>query len=70
MHSGDKVEYMAYPRAAALSEVTWSPKSKRNWTDFWRRLQPHFDRLEVRDVNAAQHYNGNIPVFPEDINPW
>jgi hexosaminidase len=70
MHSGDKVEYMAYPRASALSEVTWSPKSKRNWTDFWRRLQTHFDRLEVLDVNAAQHYNGKIPVFPEDINPW
>ena len=70
MHSGDKVEYMAYPRASALSEVTWSPKSKQNWTDFWRRLQTHFDRLEVLGVNAAQHYNGKIPVFPEDINPW
>lgn len=70
IHSGDKVEYMAYPRAAALAEVTWSPKSKRNWTGFWRRLQTHFKRLEVLDVNAAQHYNGKIPVFPEDINPW
>jgi hexosaminidase len=70
MHSDDKVEYMAYPRASALSEVTWSPKSKQNWTDFWRRLQTHFDRLEVLGVNAAQHYNGKIPVFPDDINPW
>ena len=70
MHSGDKVEYMAYPRASALSEVTWSPKSKRNWTDFWRRLQTHFDRLEALNVNAAQHYNGKIPMFPEDVNPW
>jgi len=70
MQSADKVEYMAYPRAAALSEVTWSPKSKQNWTDFWRRLQTHFDRLDVLGVNAAQHYNGKIPVFPEDIDAW
>ncbi len=70
IQSGNKVEYMAYPRAAALSEVTWSPKSKQNWTDFWRRLQTHFDRLDVLDVNAAQHYNGKIPVFPEDIDAW
>lgn len=63
MHSGDKVEYMAYPRASALSEITWSPRAKRNWTDFWRRLQTHFNRFEVLDVNAANHYQGQIPVF-------
>lgn len=63
MHSGDKVEYMAYPRASAIAEVTWSPKSKRNWTDFWRRMQTHFERLDILDVNAAKHYRGKIPVF-------
>ncbi len=56
MHSGNKVEYMAYPRAAALSEVVWSPRKKRNWDDFLRRMQPHFLRLENLEVNAAQHY--------------
>lgn len=67
IHSGDKVEYMAYPRASALSEVMWTPKSKRNWTDFWRRLQTHFKRFEVLDVNAAKHYDGKIPVFTGDL---
>lgn len=61
MHSGDKVEYMAYPRASAVAEITWSPKEKRNWTDFWRRLQTHFKRYEVMDVNAATHYKGKMP---------
>lgn len=61
MRSGDKVEYMAWPRAAALAEVTWSPENKRNWTLFWRRLQTHFKRLDVLDVNAAEHYRGVMP---------
>lgn len=59
--SGDKVEYMAYPRAAALSEVDWSPKAKRNWTGFWRRLQTEFKRYDILGVNAAEHYRGRMP---------
>ena len=65
MHSGDKVEYMAYPRASAIAEVTWSPKSKRNWTHFWRRLQTHFKRFDVMNVNAAEHYHNRMPQFSE-----
>ena len=56
MHSGKKVEYMAYPRASALSEVVWSPKESRNWDDFLYRLQTHFKRFEIMEINAAQHY--------------
>ncbi len=65
IHSGDKVEYMAYPRASALSEVVWTPNSKQNWTDFWHRLQTHFERFEVLNVNAAEHYQNKMPQFSE-----
>ncbi|MBN2732419.1 MAG: beta-N-acetylhexosaminidase [Balneolaceae bacterium] len=60
MKSGNKVEYMAYPRASALSEVVWSPKEKRNWDGFLQRLQTHFQRLEFMGVNAAEHYRNEI----------
>ena len=66
IHSGEKAEYMAYPRASALSEVTWSPKEKRNWDDFWERLQTQFDRFEILGVNAAEHFRG---AQPELKNP-
>ncbi|MBO6585944.1 MAG: beta-N-acetylhexosaminidase [Gracilimonas sp.] len=56
MHSGDKVEYMAYPRAAALSEVLWTPVENKNWLEFWSRLQTHFERLDILEVNYAPHY--------------
>ena len=39
MGSPAKVEYMVFPRMTALSEVLWSPKEKRNYDDFKRRLK-------------------------------
>ena len=45
------VEYMAYPRACALSEVVWSARETRNLADFQRRLRPHLARLTRLDVN-------------------
>ncbi|MEP7142933.1 MAG: beta-N-acetylhexosaminidase [Ferruginibacter sp.] len=38
MNNPRKLEYMIFPRMSALSEVLWSPKDKRNWQDFERRL--------------------------------
>ncbi len=64
--SPDKVEYMAYPRGAALAEVVWSPADRRDWSDFWHRLQTHFKRFDRLDVNAAEHYRGQQPTFGDE----
>lgn len=45
------VEYMLWPRLAALSEVLWSPKEGRDSNGFLFRLRSHLRRLEVLDVN-------------------
>ena len=45
------VEYMAFPRALALSEVLWSTKESRNWENFIMRLNNQFARLDYLDVN-------------------
>lgn len=45
------VEYMAFPRLCALSEVAWSPKSVRDWNGFSRRLPTNLDRLTAMNVN-------------------
>lgn len=45
-----QLEFMAYPRALALAEVTWSPRSARDWASFERRLPralKSLDRLRV-----------------------
>ncbi len=46
-----QAEYMAFPRALALAEVTWSPKSSRDWEGFMDRLPAQLDRLEALGVN-------------------
>jgi hexosaminidase len=39
--------YMAWPRAAAIAEVTWTAKEQRDYADFTRRLGEHFRRLDM-----------------------
>jgi len=45
------VEYMIFPRLCALSEVVWSARPSRNWTDFTRRLQAQYGRLDDLGIN-------------------
>ena len=45
------VEYMAFPRLCALSEVVWSPREGRDFADFSRRLAVHLERLAMLGVN-------------------
>jgi hexosaminidase len=45
------LEYMAYPRLVALSEVVWSSKARRDYADFATRLPVHLTRLDAMDVN-------------------
>lgn len=63
MKSAKKVEYMAYPRALAVSEITWSPREKRDFDDFWQRLQTQFKRYKIMGINAAEHFYGAKPEF-------
>jgi len=46
----DYLEYMAFPRLLALSEVLWSPLEEKDYEDFRRRLLYHFGRLDKQDV--------------------
>lgn len=56
IHTGAKVEYMAFPRAIALAEVLWSSKESKEWVEFLNRLQFAFERLDILGVNYAIHY--------------
>jgi hexosaminidase len=44
-------EYMTFPRALALAEVTWSPKESRDYEGFLRRLKTDEQRLDQLGVN-------------------
>lgn len=46
-----QVEYMAFPRLAALLEIGWSPKESRSYSDFQKRLETQYHRYEQMGVN-------------------
>lgn len=56
METPAQVEYMAFPRACALSEVLWVSAGKKSWEDFARRLKNHFKFLDRMEVNYARSY--------------
>jgi hexosaminidase len=51
--TASQVEYMTYPRAFALSESLWSPKSKKNWEKFVSKVEDHFERFDNAQINYA-----------------
>ncbi len=51
LYFGKQVEYMAFPRLCALSEVFWSPREARDFEDFRRRLEVHGPRLDRLGVD-------------------
>ena len=55
MQTEKQVEYMAFPRVVALSEVVWSSPENKNYTDFINRLEQYQKRLDQLDINYANH---------------
>jgi hexosaminidase len=55
MKTPEHVEYMVYPRAAAMSEVLWTPAGQKDYDDFIRRMKKHLHRLKSLNVNYAKH---------------
>lgn len=46
-------QYMTWPRGWAIAESLWSPKEKKNWNNFFRRVEQHFDRYDEAEINYA-----------------
>lgn len=47
----ERVDWQVFPRLCALAEVAWSPKSRRNYEDFLKRMEKHYLRLDRLGVN-------------------
>src|ERR1051326_8286188 len=48
-----RVEFMAWPRGAAIAEVGWSPRERREWRGFVIRLGSQLHRYEMLGVHSA-----------------
>jgi len=48
-----QAEYMTWPRGFAIAESVWSPREKKNWTNFFARTEQHFKRLDIAETKYA-----------------
>lgn len=59
--------YMTYPRAFSLAETFWSTKENKNWDDFIRRTEKHFNRFETAKINISKAvFDPIITVYLEN----
>jgi hexosaminidase len=53
MQTEDRVQWMAWPRAAAVAEIGWTAPQRRDWRDFLSRLGPMFERYADLGITYA-----------------
>jgi hexosaminidase len=66
------IERMAYPRAAALAEATWTPLERKSWPDFSARLgllMSSLDRLAIKYYVDAPNISPTLFLTDEDVKP-
>jgi len=65
------VEYMTFPRLTALSEVAWSPKEAKDYTNFLSRLKTDELRLDELGVNYRKFSLGDgTDVAGVKVGTW
>ena len=55
VETADHVQYLTFPRLAAVAEAGWTPQALRNYPDFVKRLQPQADYYRLKGVNYGKH---------------
>jgi len=53
--TSEHVEYMAFPRILAMSEVVWSKQENKNYADFVKRVENFHERLDALNINYANY---------------
>jgi hexosaminidase len=48
------MQYMAFPRMAAMAEVLWTNKDRRDWNDFSRRIKQIGEAYDALGLNYAK----------------
>jgi len=48
------VQYMTWPRGMAVAETSWSPKEKKDWKSFSKKVEQQFEKLDAAQVKYAK----------------
>lgn len=63
----EDVDYLLFPRLAALAEVAWTQPEKKDWTLFLQAVDGYNEHLAEKGIDYARSmYNIQHKVTPED----
>lgn len=54
MRMPERVEYMTFPRAAAVAETAWTPAANKSWSGFAERLPAQLERYRALNVRYSE----------------
>jgi len=66
MPTEKQVEYMLFPRLAALSEVCWQTEGTKDWSHFRSKMDAMLQRYKAMDINYA--YSALRPDISFELN--
>ena len=61
---------MVWPRSLAVAEDFWSPKEKKDWNWFARKVETEFDRMDVEQVKYSRSMFDAIITPKKDVNAY
>jgi hexosaminidase len=72
IHSRERLDFMTWPRIAALAEIAWSPNEAPDYAEFLKRLQPSlslYKKVGISFFNpvnpeATPEVKGPVPLLP------
>ncbi len=62
------LQYMLWPRSMAVAECLWSPKSKKDWNSFAKRVEGQFGRMDVETVKYSRSMFDAIIAVKKDVS--
>ena len=69
-------DYLTFPRMAALAEVAWTEKSRKDWSGFEKRMRKHYNRYDEAGYGyripqpkllEKKEINGSVVVSLENV---
>jgi hexosaminidase len=60
------VQYMTWPRAAAIAESSWSPNEKKDWNQFVSKVEQHFTKWDAAGLKYATSIYD--PIVTTELN--
>ena len=70
MQTDDRRDYQIFPKLTAISETAWTEDKNKNWTDYCKRLEEEYARMDILGVNACRNYfdvNVNTKVLDDNL---